>query len=92
MQFYCCAGHVFTGDVLLEDRTMQAAHVIWAAARAFHEKQTLLTLLAAEERKHNRIAQAEEFEVAASAASKQGEMLRQIVSTVDGNQTSTAST
>jgi two-component system, chemotaxis family, protein-glutamate methylesterase/glutaminase len=83
MEFRCCAGHVFTGDVLLQERNMQTAQAIWAAARAVHEKQALLTRLAAEARERNRIDQADEYEVAASAASRQGEMLRQLVSKLE---------
>jgi two-component system chemotaxis response regulator CheB len=92
VRLYCCVGHNFTWEALLQERSMQSVRLMWAAVRAFQEKHSLLAQLADEERKHNRIAQADEFDVASNAASKQGKVLRQIVTTVDVNQTSSAST
>jgi two-component system chemotaxis response regulator CheB len=76
-RFRCHVGHAYTARSLVMAQDQMTEEAIWAAARALHEKASLLSRLAANEQDDDRAA---EHRMSAERAWQHGEALRELIS------------
>jgi two-component system chemotaxis response regulator CheB len=85
-RFRCHTGHAFTALSLASVQEQVVEEAIWAAVRALHEKESLLTQFEKKARAENRSDAAAEHAVAANQARRHAEALRLMASRAESRQ------
>lgn len=79
MQFRCHVGHVYNGEMLLEDQASALESALWTAVRSFKERYLLARQLAEQEKRRGDTAAAALYQEQADQAERYGEAIQQYI-------------